>query len=67
MYSRICTFKKFGRYFSFMKDFNDEKHENNYIDLMINKGYNFVGIYYVDDNGEPSTEDKHKHNLYTKN
>jgi hypothetical protein len=50
-----------------MKDFNDEKHENNYIDLMLNKGYNFIGIYYVDDNGEPSTEDKYKHNLYTKN
>ena len=63
-YSRIYNFKKFGRYFTFKKDFYDERHESNYVDLMMNKGYNFIGVFYVDDKGEATTEAQFKDNLY---
>ncbi|WNN12365.1 hypothetical protein MA9V2_116 [Chryseobacterium phage MA9V-2] len=37
-------FKKSGKYVAFEKKFNDEKHEQNYINQMMKNGYDYIGI-----------------------
>jgi hypothetical protein len=37
-------------YKSWSKHFNDRNHMNNYIKLMTNKGYHFIGIHYDSNN-----------------
>lgn len=64
-YSRIYNFKKSGRYYTFKKDLYDDTHNSNYVNAMIRKGYVFVGIFYVDNNGNATTNEAFKNNLYT--
>ena len=35
-----------GKYSTWTKIFNDRNHLNNYMNLMMRKGYHFIGIYH---------------------
>lgn len=37
-----------GKYKAFTKEFNNEKHFDNWYDYMINKGHKIVGVYDAD-------------------
>lgn len=41
---KTVMFVKFGKRMPFTMEFNDEKHENNYIAAMERKGYTYIGI-----------------------
>lgn len=64
MYTRILDFSKNGRKMSFTVTFNDTKHEFNYINLMVKKGFDHLGTHYVNDYGEPTGEREYKDNVY---
>jgi hypothetical protein len=66
MYTRLFIFKKFGKYYTFLKDINDDNHEFNYTRYMLNNGYSHVGTHYVDNNGEATDDVAFKDNLYVK-
>lgn len=42
----------YGNYKTFTKEFNDERHFNNWYDYMINKGHKIVGVYDADSKNE---------------
>lgn len=42
---RKILFKKNGEYITYVKEFEDDKHLTNYLNLMEKRGYKEIGIY----------------------
>jgi hypothetical protein len=42
---REILFKKNGQYITYVKEFKDEEHLTNYLNLMLKRGFKEIGIY----------------------
>lgn len=54
-----------GNYKTFLKDFNDEQHMNNWVNLMIRKGHKIIGVqrqYMSIRDGKPRKQMQLEHN-----